>query len=378
MKFPKKISERYAAISRVTFINASGNLILAIIKLFIGWIGHSQALIADGIHSLSDLIGDALVYLTAYVGNQEPDNEHPYGHKRVETLGAIIVAFILILLGAYWVVNPIWQLLHPIATHKVSLSVLITACISVLINESLFRFAAFYGKKWHSKLLVSNAWHNRSDALVSIVVVVTTILSLFHLNHFDLIGSLIIGCIILYSGVKITFECFMELIDTGVDEDTMHDIKKIILDVPGILRVHELRSRTHSGAIFLDLHIQVPPQLTVSEGHQIAELVHNRLIHSPHPITDVTVHIDPEDDEYEHLNLKLPTREKVIEDIEKSCQELKSYADLTKILLHFYHGSITIDLFFSSEPALNERKTFTNHLSALPYCNTVRFFVQLS
>ena len=370
-------SNRYSAIKRVTIVNALGNLILAIIKLLIGWMGNSQALIADGIHSLSDLLGDGLVYSAAYIGNQEPDGEHPYGHKRVETLGAIMIAFMLILVGFFLVVEPIWQLLHHTPLRKVSVSVLITAILSVFINEGLFRYGAFYGKQWNSKLLVTNAWHNRSDALVSVVVVISTILSLLHFNHFDIIGTIVIGGVIIFSGVQMTFECVMELIDTGVDKETIQEIKQIVLKIPGILTVHELRSRTHSGAIFLDLHVQVPHQMSVSEGHQIAELVHNHLLHSKYNITDVTVHIDPEDDEFEHLNLKLPHRDKISQDIEHACKDLASYTAITKLLLHFYQGSVTIDLFFSVQLSKDDQDSYTKKLLNFPYCSNVRFFVEL-
>ncbi len=378
MKQTKHNSKRYSAIKRVTVVNAIGNLILAMIKLLIGWMGNSQALIADGIHSLSDLLGDGFVYFSAYIGNQEPDGEHPYGHKRVETIGAIMIAFMLIVVGGFLVAQPIWQWVNHSPPKMVSISVLVTAIISVFINEGLFRFGVFYSKQWNSKLLETNAWHNRSDALVSIVVVISTMLSLFHFYHFDMIGTIVIGGVIIYSGAKMAFGCVMELIDTGVDNETIQEIKQIILQVPGILTVHELRSRTHSGSIFLDLHVQVPPQMSVSEGHQIAELVHNRLLNSKYNITDVTVHIDPEDDEFEHLNVTLPVREKISEDIEQACKNLPSYTAITKLLFHFYQGSVTIDLFFKETLSKDEMDSYKKKILHLSYCSNVRFFVELS
>lgn len=377
MKNSQPHSKRYKAIRRVTIVNALGNFFLAIIKLVIGWIGYSQALIADGIHSLSDLLGDGLVYLSAYIGNQEPDNDHPYGHKRVETLGAIIIAFMLIFIGFYLVVEPLWQLIHHAPMRQVSISVLVVAIISVLINEGLFRYGDYYGKKWDSNLLVTNAWHNRSDALVSVVVVISTILSLFHFYHFDIIGAIVIGAVIVYSGIKMTYECVMELIDTGVDEETLKDIRQIIVDIPEILSVHELRSRTHSGDIFIDCHVQVPPQISVSEGHQIAELVHHKLLSSDHNITDVTVHIDPEDDEHEHLNTKLPFRQQMTDDIEQKCKGISCYTKISKLIFHFYQGSVIIDMYFSKQPNKASLDQIENNLLELPYCSKVRFFVEL-
>jgi hypothetical protein len=122
----------------------------------------------------------------------------------------------------------------------------------------------------------------------------------------------------------------------------------------------------------------VPPQISVSEGHQIAELVHNRLLNSQYNITDVTVHIDPEDDEFEHLNVALPVREKITKDIEQACKNLPSYAAITKILFHFYQGSITIDLFFKETLSKDDQDAYTKKLLHLSYCSNVRFFVELS
>lgn len=346
--------QHFSIIRRTTLVNAAVNTLLAIAKIIIGWIGLSHALLADGIHSLTDVISDGFVYMAAKIGAQSPDDDHPYGHRRVETLAAIIVAILLLLAGVYIVFDAVHHYLAHTITPQPEFYVIITAFFSIIINELLYRYGKHYADKIHSALLLTNAWHNRSDALVSVVVVVTVGATLLGIHHLDVIGAAMIGIMIIYAGGKMIYQCFRELIDTGVDIDTVELIKKSIKEVSGVVTLHQLRTRLHGGAIHADVHIQVDPRISVSEGHYIGEQVHLKLINTVSNLHDVTVHIDPEDDETNQPCAHLPSRDSVETQLAAAWQQLPQFANITQIILHYHDGKLSLSVYFSRHGITND------------------------
>ncbi|MDF1653515.1 MAG: cation diffusion facilitator family transporter [Coxiellaceae bacterium] len=344
-----KATPYYHVIRKVTFVNASVNLLLAVVKILVGWFGYSHALIADGLHSLSDLIADALVFIAAKLGSQSPDEDHPYGHRRIETLGAIIIAVVLITVGALIVLDAIGNLSRPQAHHSPEWIVMITAIGSIIINEGLYHYGKHFGKKINSQLLISTAWHNRSDAMTSVIVVVAVAGAMFHVQHLDVIGALIIGLMILYAGGKMIWTCFRELIDTGADDAMLQQIRTAIHEVSGVVAVHQLRTRSLGGEIFIDIHIQVDPRISVSEGHFIGEQVHDHLIKTIDHVSDVTVHIDPEDDETQQPCEHLPDRPTLLNKLNDCWQHLPEYTAIERIIIHYYDGKIDLDIYINKK-----------------------------
>ena len=288
---------RYQSIKKTTLISALFNLIFSLSKITIGIVGHSSALFADGIHSFSDLLGDAIVFLGAYLGKKPPDSDHPYGHHRIETLFSIFISITMIIVGLSLAYNMIHDLMHPSHTTIPALSVLLTALFSMLANEGLFRYINRVGKKLQSTLLISHAWHHRTDVYVSLLVIVSIVGSAFHIPYLDAGAALIIAMLIIKVGAKLIIDSLKELIDTAVDENTTTSIRNFIKAIPGVISIHELRTRLHANMIILDVHIQVNPKISVSEGHYIAAQIKARLIKQITNVQDVMVHIDPEDDE---------------------------------------------------------------------------------
>jgi cation diffusion facilitator family transporter len=336
---------RYRAARRATIVNSTTNALLAFFKVILGYIGNSQALLADGIHSFSDLITDAIVLIATKVGTHPPDKEHPYGHQRVETVATIIIA--LVLIGA--AVGIGYDALHHIIMHtktiKPSFFVIIVAAVSIIANEFLYHYTMYEGNKVNSDLLRSNAWHNRSDTLVSIIVLVSVIGALLGAHYLDAIGALIIGLLIFKMSIKMIWTSLRELIDTGVEEKLHQQITEHILKTPNIIAIHQLRTRSHGNNIFLDVHIQVDPHFSVSEGHYISEQVIISLKKSFEKIIDVTVHIDPEDDQKFILSKDLPKREDVLSLLKDHCQSLPRYAEIQKVVLHYLNGKLIIELY---------------------------------
>jgi cation diffusion facilitator family transporter len=336
----------FQTIKKVTIVNALTNLLLAVVKILVGWAGHSHALIADGIHSFSDLISDLLVFMAAKVGGQQPDDDHPYGHRRIETVGAIIVAVLLLAVGIYIVYDASHHFMTHTARELPSSYVVVTAFFSILINEGLYRYGKYFGLKINSPLLISNAWHNRSDAFVSLIVVITVGASILGVKHLDIMGAFIIGLMIIYAGAKMLYTCFSELVDTAVPEQTTEEMKNVINKIPGVVALHQLRTRSLGGDIFADVHIQVDPRISVSEGHYIGEHVHLSLIKDIKHMRDVTVHVDPEDDETNQPCEHLPNRPTIESTLQAAWIRLPDHEKINHITIHYHDGHIDVDVLF--------------------------------
>lgn len=348
---------RYNTVIVVTIVNSGVNSLLALLKILIGFFGHSQALIADGVHSLSDLITDGLVLIAARMGDQLPDKEHPYGHRRIETIAATIISIILIVVALGIAYDTIQHMLHYATVKRPDMAVIIVAIISVLANEGLFRYTLLKGNHINSDLLRTHAWHNRSDAFVSIIVLISAGGTMLGINYLDSVGALIIAALILKMGLNMIWNNLKELIDTGVDDNTLKAITNSIQAVPGVVSIHQLRTRSHGGFIFVDVHIQVNPNISVSEGHFIGEQVHHKLIDNFDHISDVTVHVDPEDDEMYHPCVNLPNRKEVDRILEKYWKNLPGYQTIRRTALHYLNGKLYIEIYMP--PLFNNKEKQT-------------------
>lgn len=346
----------YSEIKRVTLINGLVNFLLALFKIIIGYIGHSQALIADGLHSFSDLLSDALVILAAKAGGKRPDKDHPYGHRRIETLASILIAIMLTAVGLGLAYETADHLVHGIAHEQHSMPVIITAVVSIVANEWLYRYTETAGKKLNSNLLHSNAYHKRSDAMVSMIVLASVVGTYFGFTFLDAAAAFIIGALIIKMGVKMILDSTRELIDTGVDQKTLRRIIKKIKEVPGVYSIHQLRTRSLGGSIFVDAHILVDSKISVSEGHHIAEEVHFYLVKHINNVIDVTVHIDPEDDEKSMPSIDLPNRTILQKHLEACWKDLPGYQSIQKMLLHYLDGKLDVEVFINLKDVENPTK----------------------
>lgn len=346
-------SQKEKVILTVSIINAVTNILLALLKIIVGWLGNSQALIADGVHSFSDVVSDVLVYASATASIRGPDKEHPYGHQRIETIGTMVVALILLIVAVsigYEAISHLMIHLH----ERPTTPVIIAAVFSIVLNEGLFYYSAKEGKKIESNLLISNAWHKRSDVFISLIVLISVIGAMSGLTWLDAVGALIVTAIILKVSIKMLWDAGQELIDHAVDSQTLEEIKKTIKSVPGVCSIHELRTRRHGQSIFVDLHIIVSPYISVSEGHHIGDQVRETLLNSHKNIRDVVVHIDPENDEESHPSLHLPNREALKKILEMRWKDLPHYHDIKKIHLHYLNGMLSIEVMMNIHQPLHD------------------------
>lgn len=333
--------ERFLEAKKATLISAAKNILLGAIKLAGGLIFNSHALAADGVHSFSDLLTDGMVYLASKYGGQDADDSHPYGHQRIETAAILILSLLLILVGfgiAWDCVEKLFQS-NDLIPNQLALPI---ALFSLLINEVLFYYTRYVGRKIQSDLIITNAWHHRSDAASSAVVLVGILGSLAGYAYFDSIAAFVVSILIIKMGWSYGYSSIKELIDTAVEPEIINDIKNAVLSVDDVIKIHQLRTRMMGRDMFIDLHIQVLPTLSVSEGHFIAQHVHQTLIQKVANIKDVTVHVDPEDDETSSPSLHLPKRRELEESCLKPWQ--RAYPAIQSWSLHYLDGRLTIDL----------------------------------
>ncbi len=341
--------QRALAISRTAIVGGVANLLLSIIKVLAGLIWHSQALVADGIHSLSDLLSDILVWLAGRHATQAPDSEHPYGHARYETVATLALAALLVTVavGIGWdaadrLFSP-EELLHP------SPFALVAAVASIFVKEWLYWWTLGYARRVRSDLLRANAWHHRSDAVSSVVVFIGVGGTLVGLPYLDAVAAIIVAVMIARIAWELGFEAVRELVDTGLEAERISAIKKTIGTVGGVRDIHMLRTRKHGGHASADVHVLVDPKVSVSEGHMISVLVEQRLKDQIDEITDVTVHIDPEDDESAPPCSGLPLRAEALARLETLWTDISEVQERRRTVLHYLNGRIDVEVFLPIE-----------------------------
>ncbi len=256
---------RYREARKVTVVGAVVNIVLSVIKILAGWLGSSHALIADGIHSLSDLATDAVVLLAAKYGARDADEEHPYGHGRIETLATVVLGVVLILVALGIGYDAVRRLFEPERLLLPGMLALWAAIISVLAKEALYHYTIAVARKLRSNLLRANAWHHRSDAVSSIVVVVGVIGSMAGLTYLDAVASVAVAVMVAKIGWELGWHSVHELIDRGLEQEDIETIRDKIMEVGGVRAMHDLRTRLMGGNAFVDVDVLVDPSLTVSE-----------------------------------------------------------------------------------------------------------------
>jgi cation diffusion facilitator family transporter len=277
----------------VTYLSIVTNIGLSAVKLVVGLLTGSLALVADAIHSLSDLATDGAVLVGFYFGSKKPDQSHPYGHGRLETFAAAAVAIVLVVVGG----GMIYHATRSIARDHVTsfhVTVLIAAVLSVAAKEWLYQVTKNVAVQSHSSALYANAWHHRSDALSSVAVVIGVISLRFGFTHGDQVAAIAVGLMIIWVGIKVAGDSVRELTEGAIDPETIECVKEIINSDSSIRQWHQLRTRTVGREVFLDIHILVDANLNVAAAHEISERLEKALDEQISRPTNITVHIEPD------------------------------------------------------------------------------------
>jgi cation diffusion facilitator family transporter len=334
-------AERFAEAQNVTWVSVAVNVVLTVLQIVIGIFGKSQALVADGMHSLSDLLSDFLVLYANRHSAKHADSAHPYGHGRIETATTLALGVILMGTGAALIWGAAQRLQEPAALQQVHVMTLWIALLTLFGKESLFHYMRHVARKLKSRMLEANAWHARGDAASSLVVVAGIGGNLAGITSLDLLAAAIVAAMIFRMGWKQAYSALMELIDTGLDEQEVAAIRQTLLDTPGVLGLHELRTRRMGDRALVDAHVLVEPRISVSEGHYIAETARARVVRI-HDALDVMVHVDPEDDAQAKRIALLPSRDELIRQLESGLS--LPGLDAKHISLHYLEGRVEADI----------------------------------
>jgi cation diffusion facilitator family transporter len=344
--------QRYREASRATWISAALNLALTVAQLIVGWLAHSQSLIAHGLHSFSDLLSDFLVLYANRKGSHPADREHPYGHARVETAATLILGASLAVIGFGILWEATLRLQTVTELPPVELLALWVAIFTAASKEVLFRYLLRVAERLRSPMLAANAWHTRADAASALVVVVGIAGALMGWKFLDLLAAAIMGFMILRMGLKLAWESLQELIDTGLDKNKVEAIRRTLLDTPGVLGLHELRTRRMAHQALVDAHVLVDPRISVSEGHRLGERARQRVLDAHPEVADVLVHIDAEEDQaLMSSGANLPDRDVIMAHLNGLLGE--EAVGIEKTVLHYLGNQVEAEVFLPPATCLD-------------------------
>jgi len=285
-------SELAAAASRSTWVSVGVNVALSTAQIAVGLLARSQALVADGLHSLSDLVADFVVLLAGHHSRQQADAEHPYGHQRFENAASLALGAILLAVGVGMLWSAVSKLEHPELVARVHATALWVTGVALVAKEALFRYMLAAAQRVKSSLLVANAWHARSDAASSLVVGVGIVGNLMGFAWLDPIAALIVGTMVSKMGWAFGWDALHTLMDRSADAQEIEAIRRTLLEAPGVAGVHDLRTRKMGDMILVDVHLDVAADLTVEQGHDIALDARARVMRR-HRVMNVSTHVDP-------------------------------------------------------------------------------------
>jgi len=343
---------KHAVARKTTYASVALNLILMTLQIAVGLVAHSQALVADGVHSLADLISDFIVLIANRASAEKPDADHNYGHGRYETVASLFLGGLLVAVG----VGMLWRAGTRLADLEnippVHISALAVAVLVLFSKEALFRYMLREAERVRSAMLIANAWHARSDAASSLVVALGIGGSLAGVRLLDPIAAAIVGFLVARMGWVFGWNALQDLSDRALDEAATADIRKLLMTTPGVRDVHELRTRKMGDFALVDAHILVDPLISVSEGHYIAESARTRAL-TDKRIIDALIHVDPENDAVSRATTRMPTRAAVVAlvDAELAKQGLRA----ASLNVHYLSTGLDVDITLAAD-ALADRE----------------------
>jgi cation diffusion facilitator family transporter len=285
-------AERAAAASRSTWVSVAVNIVLTATQVTVGVLAKSQGLVADGIHSLSDLVADFVVLFAGHHSRKDADADHPYGHQRFETAASLVLGVLLLAVGVGMLWSAFRKLEAPETVPTVHVVALWVAGGALVAKELLFRYMLSVAKRVKSSMLVANAWHARSDAASSLVVGIGIVGNLAGYPILDPIAALIVGFMVARMGWGFSWDALHDLMDRAVDEKEVEAIRRTLIETPGVSGVHDVRTRKMGDMIVVDAHLEVDAAISVEAGHDIAVVARQRVLQR-HRVLNLMTHVDP-------------------------------------------------------------------------------------
>jgi cation diffusion facilitator family transporter len=356
-----EVEQRHRIVKRVTITGAVVNCLLAASQIAFGIIGQSQALLADGFHTLSDLLSDFVVLFAVRQSSLAADENHPYGHGRIETLATVMLGFLLVGAGlgiGYRGINSI------IDSRQINpeLITLFFAALAIFAKEFLYHYTIRAAKRTHSSLLESNAWHHRSDALSSIVVLLGISSQLLGIPYMDALAAIVVAILIIVMGFRLAKKAFAELIDTSLDNELVGQVKGLIESNESVREIHSLRSRSMGGLGYVDAEILVNPRLSVSEAHHIAFSLEQAIKTSFPKIIDIGIHVDPLTESGHDSVTDLPPRAEILKMLNDAWSDSPCSDAIEQIHLHYLKSQIEIDVVLPAALSTSENSAQIDHM----------------
>lgn len=283
---------RARAAARCTWVSVAVNCLLSAGQVLAGLLAHSQGLVADGVHSLSDLLADFVVLFANHHSHKAADEDHPYGHHRFENVASLALGALLLAVGVGMLWAAVHKLQDPDGVPRVHAVALWVAAAALVAKESLFRYQLAVARRVKSSLLVANAWHARSDAASSLVVGVGVGGNLAGYPVLDPIAALLVGFLVARMGWGFAWRSLHDLVDGAADAREVADIRRTLLETPGVSGVHDVRTRKMGDLIVVDAHLEVDAAISVEAGHDIAVAARQRVLER-HRVLDLMTHVDP-------------------------------------------------------------------------------------
>lgn len=294
--------DRTAKVTFVTLVGSVVNIILTVFKIFAGVLGRSTAMIADGIHSLSDLLSDIVVIVFVKISAKGRDKDHDYGHGKFETFATLIISLMLIVVAVNLMsggINKIRQILDGGEVSSPGMIALWAAVASIVLKEILYRYTIIQGRALNSPMMIANAWHHRSDALSSVGSLLGIAGAIFLGDKFvilDPITGCVISIFILVMAVKMSVPAIKELLDVSLPDDVEEKIEATAKSVKGVVDLHELKTRREGPGIIMEGHLVLDSDISLKEAHNISKKVEESLRKEFGPETQISLHLEPEDD----------------------------------------------------------------------------------
>lgn len=294
--------DRTAKVTFVTLVGSVVNIILTVFKIFAGVLGRSTAMIADGIHSLSDLMSDIVVIVFVKISAKGRDKDHDYGHGKFETFATLIISLMLIVVAVNLMsggINKIRQILDGGEVSSPGMIALWAAVASIVLKEILYRYTIIQGKALNSPMMIANAWHHRSDAFSSVGSLLGIAGAIFLDDKFvilDPITGCVISIFILVMAVKMSVPAIKELLDVSLPDDVEEKIEATAKSVKGVVDLHELKTRREGPGIIMEGHLVLDSEISLKEAHDISKKVEESLRKEFGTETQISLHLEPEDD----------------------------------------------------------------------------------
>lgn len=285
-------SVRYAAAQKSTWVSVGVNVLLTAFQVFAGIFSGSQGLIADGLHSLSDLIADFVVLIANHSSKKNADDDHHYGHHRYENAASLVLGALLVAVGLGMLWSAVKKMSDPGSIGQVHIVGLYVAIASLIAKEFLFRYMLWVAQKIKSSLLIANAWHARSDAASSLVVAIGIGGNLLGYTFLDPVAALVVGLMVLRMGWSFSWGALHDLMDRAASREDEMQIRRTLRETPGVVGLHDLRTRKLGDLIMVDVHLEVDGEISVKVGHDIAVDARKRVL-KQHRVLNVMTHVDP-------------------------------------------------------------------------------------